>query len=64
MILPEAEVGEEVVDVAGQQVAWQHIAGGPFLPRARSCLITRNRAAVAEQRSRRWHLAMVGDIAR
>jgi len=58
------QVGEEVVDVQGQGVARQHVAGGSFLRRARICLITRNRAAAAARRSRRWHPAMVGIIAR
>jgi hypothetical protein len=35
------QVGEEVVDVAGERVAGQGIAGGLLCPSARSCLITR-----------------------
>jgi hypothetical protein len=58
------QVGEEVVDLPGQGVARQIVAGGSFLRRGRSCLITRNRAAVAARRSRRWHLVIVGNIAR
>ena len=58
------QVGEEVVDVTGERMPGQRVAGGPFRPRARSCLITGNRTVSARRRSRRWHLAMVGGIAR
>jgi hypothetical protein len=37
--------------------------GTGYPPRACSCLITGNRAAPTRRRSRRWHLALVGDIA-
>jgi len=35
------QVGEEVVDVAGERVAGQGVAGGPLCPSACSCLRTR-----------------------
>jgi hypothetical protein len=35
------QVGEEVVDVAGERVAGQGVAGGLLRPSARSCPITR-----------------------
>jgi hypothetical protein len=38
--------------------------GADIRPRACSCLITGNRAASARRRSRRWHPAMVGVVAR
>jgi len=57
------QVGEEVVDVAGERVPRQDVAGGLFQARARSCLITGNQSRPTWWCSRRWHLAMVGDVA-
>ena len=57
------QVGEEIVDMAGERVLGQHVMDGLFRPYARSCQITRNRTASTRRRSRGWHLAMVGDIA-
>jgi hypothetical protein len=36
------QVGQEIVDVAGERVARQDVAGGLFRPHACSCLITGN----------------------
>jgi len=58
------QVGEEVIDVAGQRVPGQHLAGGLSRPHARSCPITGNRTAPPRRRSRRWHPAIAGNIAR
>jgi hypothetical protein len=58
------QVGEEIVDVAGERVPGQHVMDGLFRPYARSCQITGNRTAATRRRSRRWHPAMVGSVAR
>ena len=58
------QVGEEVVDVAGERMARQGVEGGLLRLRARSCLITGNRSWLAPGRSRRWHAAMIAAVAR
>ena len=48
------EFGEEVIDVAGQRVAREHVADGAIRPHARSCRITRKRTTSTRGQSRRW----------